>query len=295
MYKIVEKEDHLEIEGLDHFDPKHIFECGQAFRWEKTGSGSYIAVAYERVAEFNKVDDKLYVYNSTKEDFENIWHNYFNLDVDYGKLREEIRETKAYKLNDSLKEALEFGDGLRILNQDRFEMIISFIISANNQIPRIKNSVELLSKTYGQVIGNYKGKTYFAFPEPEDLAFQDPLEVKEITRVGFRNERIVEAAKRFMNNPKDFDDLDLENLKSKLIDLPGVGPKVMDCILLFGYGVEETFPIDVWVQRLMETLYLDKPIPKTQILANAKDLFGDYLGHAQQYLFYYARENNIGK
>ena len=174
-------------------------------------------------------------------------------------------------------------------------MIISFIISANNQIPRIKNSVELLSKTYGQVIGNYKGKTYFAFPEPEDLAFQDPLEVKEITRVGFRNERIVEAAKRFMNNPKDFDDLDLENLKSKLIDLPGVGPKVMDCILLFGYGVEETFPIDVWVQRLMETLYLDKPIPKTQILANAKDLFGDYLGHAQQYLFYYARENNIGK
>lgn len=295
MYKIIEKDDHLIIEGLRHFDPKHIFECGQAFRWEKTESGSYIVVAYGKVAEFNKLGDKLYVYNSSKEDFETIWHRYFNLDVDYDQLRKNISQTKAYRANDSLKEALEFGDGLRILNQDRFEMIISFIISANNQIPRIKNSVDLLSKTYGPIIGNYKGKTYFAFPQPEDLAYQDPLEVKEITRVGFRNERIVEAAKRFMKNPQAFEDSNLDLLKKNLLDLPGVGPKVMDCILLFGYGIEETFPIDVWVQRLMETLYLEKPIPKSQILTKARDLFGDYLGHCQQYLFYYARENNIGK
>lgn len=300
-YTITEIEDGIKVSGLDNFELAHIFENGQAFRWDKTDSGSYIVVAHKKVAEFIMDGKDLIVLNSSPEDFTNIWHPYFNLDVDYEEIKEKLRLTKAYSQNESLKEALEFAQGLRILNQDTFEMIISFIISANNRIPQIKKCIELLSKTYGDPIGTYKGKDYYAFPRPDQLAYQDPEQLKEITRVGFRNTRIIEAARAYLERPQDFSlsslsDLEsLEVLKTKLLALPGVGPKVLDCILLFGYGVEETFPVDVWVKRLMETLYLQAPVSNKKILEHARELFGDNLGHAQQYLFYYARENAIGK
>lgn len=294
-YTIKKIDSGIRVEGLDNFRLPHIFENGQAFRWDKTEEDSYIVVASGRVAEFAMDGDDLIAYNVDEEDFRTIWHHYFNLDQDYEEIKAELRKTKAYKLNDSLKEAFDFATGLRILNQDRFEMIISFIISANNRIPQIKKSIGLLSKTYGDYIGDYKGNAYYAFPKPEQLAYQDPEELKEITRVGFRNTRIIESARRYLEEPQAFDEDSLEILKNNLIDLPGVGPKVMDCILLFGYGVEETFPVDVWVKRLMETLYLEEPVSNKKILEHAKDLFGSYLGHAQQYLFYYARENAIGK
>ncbi|NLW52149.1 MAG: 8-oxoguanine DNA glycosylase [Tissierellia bacterium] len=294
-YLISDIENGIKVSGLRDFCPEHIFECGQAFRWERTEEGSYIAVAKDKVAEFLMKDGELYVFNATKEDFEEVWHDYFNLDTDYQEIKDNLKKTLAYSKNDSLKEAIEFGNGLRILNQDHFEMIISFIISANNQIPRIKKSVELLSQTYGDFIGVYKGKKYHRFPSPAQLAYQDPEEVKEITRVGFRHTRIVEAARSYLEENDKFENVSLEELKNNLIALPGVGPKVMDCILLFGYGIEDTFPVDVWVKRLMETLYLDQPIPNKKILEEAGILFGDYKGHAQQYLFYYARENAIGK
>lgn len=294
-YLIEEIENGIIVKGLKDFNPTHIFENGQAFRWEKTGSDSYIAVHKDKVSEFILRDEDLLVLNSSKSDFINIWHDYFNLDTDYGNIKDQLRNTKAYQQNDSLKKALDFGYGLRILNQDRFEMIISFIISANNRIPQIKKCIELLSMTYGQPIGTYKGKQYYRFPKPSELAYEDPERLKEITRVGFRNTRIISAAKKYYEEPEYFDNMDLDELKLNLLALPGIGPKVMDCILLFGYGVEDTFPVDVWVKRLMETLYLDGTYSNKKILEFAKELFGDYMGHAQQYLFYYARENAIGK
>lgn len=293
-YKIYEEKDRLRIEGLKDFNLRDIFECGQAFRWENTGH-SYIAITQGKVAEF-EMDDFLYVYNSTKEDFENIWAKYFDLDRDYSKIKDELSNTKAYAMNESLKKAIEFGKGIRILNQDRFEMIISFIISANNQIPRIKKSIELICQNYGKLIENYKDKNYYTFPEPEKLSKVDPMELKEICRVGFRNERIVQTSKIYFENPDNFsENLDEMILKENLLALPGVGPKVCDCILLFGYAKEKTFPVDVWVKRLMETLYLEDSISNNQIMKYADDLFGDLKGYAQQYLFYYARENAIGK
>lgn len=300
-YQIKNIDGGIRISGLDNFNLAHIFENGQAFRWEKTEENSYIVVANGKVAEFIMEGQDLLVFNSNNEDFENLWHHYFNLDTDYEEIRSKLRQTKAYKVNDSLDKAMKFATGLRILNQDTFEMIISFIISANNRIPQIKKCIRLLSENYGDFIGSYRGQDYFAFPKPEQLAYQDPDELKEITRVGFRNTRIIAAAKAYLERPEDFElksltDFDgLESLKEKLLELPGVGPKVLDCILLFGYGVEETFPVDVWVKRLMETLYLDEPVSNKKILEHARDLFGDNLGHAQQYLFYYARENAIGK
>lgn len=294
-YLIDKIENGIKISGLKNFNLSHIFENGQAFRWEKTEQGSYIVIYRNQVAEFLMQDESLYAFNIDESDFVGLWHNYFNLDADYDYIKEQLRQTKAYKINDSLKDALEFAYGLRILNQDKFEMIISFIISANNRIGQIKRCIDLLSKNYGDYIGDYKGKKYYAFPKPDQLAFQDPEKLKELTRVGFRNTRIVEASKRYLLNPEYFENDNLLSLKENLIDLPGVGPKVMDCILLFGYGIENTFPIDVWVKRLMEYLYIKKSVSNKKILESARELFGDYLGHAQQYLFYYARENSIGK
>lgn len=294
-YIIEEIENGIVVKGLRDFDPEHIFENGQAFRWEKTGDKSYIVVHGENVAEFILQGEDLKALNCSREDFINVWHNYFNLDTDYGVIKEGLKNTKAYSVNDSLKEAMEFGSGLRILNQDHFEMIISFIISANNRIPQIKKCIELLSQHYGQSIGFYKDKEYFRFPKPEELAYVDVQELKEITRVGFRNTRIVNAARQYYEHPENFENVDKETLSTNLLALEGVGPKVLDCILLFGYGEEDTFPVDVWVKRLMETLYLDGIYPNKKILEFAEDLFGDYMGHAQQYLFYYARENSIGK
>lgn len=287
----------IKVKGLKNFDLTHIFECGQAFRWEKTVDNSYIIVAYGRVIELIKdASDDLIIYNTNKEDFLNIWHNYFDLNRDYDSLKLELAKTAAYKLNTSLKEAIEFGYGIRILRQEEFEMIISFIISANNQIPRIKNSIRLLSETYGEFIQEYKGQRYYSFPTPEKLASADPLEIKEICRVGFRNERIVLTSRLYLENPENFSNqLDDQTLGDNLLALPGVGPKVRDCILLFGYARGNTFPVDVWVKRLMETLYIKKTIPNKQILIYSEDLFGEHKGIAQQYLFYYARENKIGK
>ncbi|MFL8952494.1 DNA-3-methyladenine glycosylase family protein [Helcococcus kunzii] len=296
-YMIEEFDGGIKVKGLKNFDLTHIFECGQAFRWEKTVDNSYIIVAYGRVIELIKdASDDLIIYNTNKEDFLNIWHNYFDLNRDYDSLKLELAKTAAYKLNTSLKEAIEFGYGIRILRQEEFEMIISFIISANNQIPRIKNSIRLLSETYGEFIQEYKGQRYYSFPTPEKLASADPLEIKEICRVGFRNERIVLTSRLYLENPENFSNqLDDQTLGDNLLALPGVGPKVRDCILLFGYARGNTFPVDVWVKRLMETLYIKKTIPNKQILIYSEDLFGEHKGIAQQYLFYYARENKIGK
>lgn len=294
-YQIIEHENVIEIQGLKNFNLTHIFENGQTFRWDKTADNAYIVVAFGLVCEFEMRDKSLFAYNTTVEDFINIWHPYFNLDTDYDQIKKELKKTKAYQLNDSLENALNYGYGLRILNQDRFETTIGFIISANNNLGRIKLCMDLLAKHYGDFIESYKGKDYYAFPSPSQLASLDPLEVRETCRVGFRDVRIVNAAKAFKENPTAYDLLELEELKLNLLALDGVGPKVLDCILLFGYGIEETFPIDVWVQRLMNTLYFEKPVPKSKVLGQAKELFGNNLGHAQQYLFYYARDHNIGK
>lgn len=296
MYTIEEISNGIKIKGLDNFNAKHIFECGQAFRWEKTENDSYIVVANRKVIEIYHDKKDIIILNTTKEDFEKIWHHYFDLDKNYDEIKNILSKTPAYKENESLKEAIDFGYGIRLLNQDEFEMIISFIISANNQIPRIKNSIKILSETYGDFIGEYKGKKYYSFPTPLQLANADSLEVKEIARVGFRNERIVNAAKDYLNNPEKYSrTLSDEILGENLLELDGVGPKVRDCILLFGYDREKTFPVDVWVKRLMEYLYIKESIPNKKILEYGIKLFGDLRGYAQQYLFYYARENKIGK
>ena len=190
------------------------------------------------------------------EDFKNIWYDYFDLARDYGEIKKELSKDPI------LEEAIKFGEGIRILNQEPFETTISFIISANNQIPRIKKSIELISKEYGNFIGTYKEKEYFSFPKAEILANADEKELEENCKVGYRAKYIINTSK--MINEKEIDiivqlyRIYTKEAKEILMKLPGVGPKVSDCVLLFAFNKNDAFPVDIWVKRVMEHFYLNK-------------------------------------
>lgn len=283
-------------EGLilreDSFKVDHIFECGQCFNFRKNEDGSYTAVFLGKIINLKECDGYTLIRNVSLEEFYEIFYDYFDLGTDYGAIKEELSKS------DILRKASDYGYGIRILNQELFETTISFIISANNQIPRIKKAVRILSERYGDYLGEYMGEDYYSFPSPEVLAEVDPLEIREHARVGFRDVRIVETAKAFVNGFLNFEkekNLTDAELHKKLNELPGIGPKVADCIMLFAYHRRETFPVDVWIKRVMETLFIGKEVPKKQVDDYAREIFGDLAGYAQQYLFYYGRENAIGK
>lgn len=273
------------------FEPSHIFECGQCFNFHKEEDGSYTAVFMEKIINVLKLDDTSFlIRNISLEDFNDIFYDYFDLGLDYEAIKEEIA------IDPVMEKATDYGYGIRILNQEVFETTISFIISANNQIPRIKKAVRIISERYGNFLGEYKGRKYYSFPTPEVLMKVKPEDLREYARVGFRDKRIVEASRMiYEGHLEEANDLDTEDLRKRLIELPGVGPKVADCILLFAYHRRETFPVDVWIKRVMETLFIKKEVPKKQVDDYARKYFGENAGYAQQYLFYYGREEKIGK
>lgn len=300
MRYITDKKRKLNIkespEGLilreDSFKVDHIFECGQCFNFRKNDDGSFTAVFLGKIINLLECDGYTLVRNVSFDDFYDIFYDYFDLGTDYGAIKQALSESEI------LKEASDYGYGIRILNQELFETTISFIISANNQIPRIKKAVRIISERYGTYLGEYMGEKYYSFPSPEVLANVDPLELREYARVGFRDVRIVETAKAFVDGFLNFEDektLTDKDLHNKLNNLPGIGPKVADCIMLFAYHRRQTFPVDVWIKRVMETLFIGKEVPKKQVDNYAREIFGDLAGYAQQYLFYYGRENAIGK
>ena len=278
--------------NIKDFEPKHIFECGQAFRWRREDDDSYTAIHSGKIINVKNDNENIIFSNTNEEDFQNIWYNYFDLQTDYGKIKAELSKDKV------LEEAIKFGEGIRILNQDPYETTISFIISANNQIPRIKKSIELISENYGEFIGEYKGKKYYSFPEPEVLANTDEKELEEKCKVGYRSKYIVNTSKMIYNKEVNLDELysiKTKDAKEILMKLPGVGPKVSDCILLFSLNKNDAFPVDVWVKRVMEHFYLKEDTKLKDISKYADEKFGDLGGFAQQYLFYYAREQGIGR
>ncbi|WP_300409805.1 DNA glycosylase [Lagierella sp.] len=275
-----------------NFNPKHIFECGQAFRWEKNDDGSYTNVAFNRVINVKQEEDNIILDNVSEEDFNNIWIDYFDLNRDYDLIKSSLAN------NETMIKALNFGYGIRILNQEAFETIISFIISANNQISRIKKSIDIICKEYGDEIGDYRGKTYYSFPTSKKLSSAKIDDLRQICRVGFRDKRIVDTSRLIESKEFNIEESTVYNSKKlfdELIKLPGIGPKVASCIMLFSYGKTETFPVDVWIKRVMETLYIGEETTKKNIGVVADKIFGEYAGFAQQYLFYYGRENKIGK
>ncbi|NLY21416.1 MAG: 8-oxoguanine DNA glycosylase [Tissierellia bacterium] len=291
-YKIDEIENGVIVRDVKHFNPVQVAESGQVFRWNALEDDSVNIVSHGKLINIKREKEDIVIRGTNKSEFENIWYDYFDLGRDYV----EIRNILSGDIE--LDKAMEYGEGLRMVNQDPFETTITFIISANNQIPRIKKSVELIAKTYGEAIGEYDGETVYSFPSPEVLSKADVAEIREITRVGFRDQRIVDTSKMIANGEMILDELynlNREEARNELIKFPGVGEKVADCILLFAYKFADSFPVDVWVQRIMETLYLEEPIPKKHIGDFGRKQFGELAGIAQQFLFYYGRENKIGK
>ncbi len=291
-YNIIEKNNQIIIKDIKDFHPKHIFECGQAFRWHVEEDGSYTAIHKGKIINVKKDGEDIIFSNTNMNDFEKVWYDYFDLGRDYGRIKEELSKDPI------LKEAIKFGEGIRILNQDPFETTISFIISANNQIPRIKKSIELITENYGESIGFYRDREYFSFPSPEILAQADEKELEDKCRVGYRAKYIVNASNMINNKEVNLDNLPQltsEEAKKELMKLPGVGPKVSNCILLFSLNKNEAFPVDVWVKRVMEELYFKEEASIKRISDYAEENFGSLGGFAQQYLFYYARELGIGR
>ncbi|GAA0180708.1 DNA glycosylase [Clostridium sediminicola] len=276
------------IKEVRNFDLKHIFECGQCFRWERTSNDSYIGIVHNKVIEVEKIGNDVIIYNTNEEEFEKVWVEYFDLYRDYDSIKEILRE------DDTLQKAVLFGNGIRILKQDPFEIIISFIISSNNRIPMIKRAINKISQKWGTPL-IYKDKVYYSFPSIEDLKDKTTEDFRECG-VGFRAKYINDTVKKIYSGEVDINyicNLEDELCHKELQKMQGIGPKVGDCIMLFSMGKYSAFPVDVWVKRAMQFFYLAPDVSLKKIREFSVDKFGMLAGFAQQYLFYYARENNI--
>ena len=285
------QEQKLVLKNLDSFDLENIFECGQCFRWNKLEKNTYIGVIKSGILKVTKNGDSVTFEGMLDGDINSIVYNYFDLETDYSLIKQRLS-----KIDKNMKKATEYGQGIRILRQDLWEMIISYIISANNNIPRIKGIIERISNKCGDQI-EWLGTKYHLFPTPEQLSH---LSVEDLRNLGtgFRDKRIHHTTQMVLNGQIDLNNLyrikDIDTLREELLKLDGVGEKVADCIMLFSLHRFDSFPIDVWVRRVMNTLYIkekdETKVSKKQIKEKAEELFGKDKGIAQQYLFYLARE-----
>ena len=280
------------LENVKSFEPKHIFECGQCFRWDEEPDGSYTGIVKDNVINVKKVDNTVYFTSLGADNLKNLVDDYFDLGRDYEKIKETLSEIDEY-----LENSIRYGNGIRILNQDLWETIISFIISANNNIPRIKGIINRISQKYGNKI-EWNGKEYYTFPTVENLAKATVEDLRNLG-LGFRDVRVYETTHKILNKEVDLEKLhqetDTQKVRDTLLTLSGVGPKVADCILLFSTLKRfDVFPIDVWVRRVMNELYIknedETKVNKREIEKLAKEKYGDLEGLAQQYLFYWKRD-----
>lgn len=286
----MQKQEYI-LENQESFNLKHIFECGQCFRWNLSEDGSYTGVIKNGVINV-KQDEKRIIFKGVCEgELKTVVEDYFDLNNNYDEIKMQLS-----KIDDYMKISTEFGEGIRILHQDFWECIISFIISANNNIPRIKKIIEKISKEYGNKV-EFEGKTYYLFPTPEQLSKASVEDLRNLG-LGFRDKRVYNTTQ--MISEKNFDLekvkklVDLEEIEEKLLKLDGVGPKVADCIMLFSLKRFDVFPIDVWVRRVMNELYIhnsnEEKVNKKMLKKLAEEKFQGIQGLAQQYLFYWKRE-----
>lgn len=276
------------IDNIKSFNSVHIFECGQCFRWNKQEDESYIGIVRNNVIKVEQKENKIIFTGNCEENIKELCEDYFALNEDYEKIKKDLS-----KIDDNLKTSIKFGEGIRILHQDLWETLISFIISANNNIPRIKGIIERISKKYGRKI-IFEGKEYYTFPTPEELSKASVEDLRNLG-LGFRDVRVYETTKKVYTKEINLEELkneeNIEKIEEILLSLPGVGPKVADCIMLFALKKYQVFPIDVWVRRVMSELYFENEEQKPQKIKEfVKNYYGKQAGLAQQYLFYWRRE-----
>ena len=268
--------DKVKISGVTDFNLERIFECGQCFRWNADSNGVYTGVAMGKAASIYAQDNCVYI-SGTVEDFENIWRDYFDLDRDYETIR------KSVCIDEYMTKASQFGAGIRILRQDKWEALCSFIISQCNNIPRIKKIVETLCENFGQPV-DFQGKIYYTFPSAQTIA-QLTVDDLGVLRSGYRAPYIINAAKAVASGELDLEAIasgDPKDAIKTLKTLNGVGDKVANCVVLFGLQMLDAFPIDVWIKKVITEQYGKNFDPA---------VFSPYAGIAQQYMFYYARSN----
>lgn len=280
------------LKNVQSFEPKHIFDCGQCFRWNEQKDGSYTGIFGNNVLNVKKIKNDIVFTGVCDGNIKDICSEYFDLNRDYEKIKKELSNVDVY-----LKNSIEYGEGIRLLNQDLWETIISFIISANNNIPRIKGIINRISEKYGKKI-EWNGDVYYTFPTVEELSKASVQDFRNLG-LGFRDVRVYDTTQKILYHEVDLEKLheekDTQKVRDELLKLSGVGPKVADCILLFSTLKRfDVFPIDVWVRRVMNDLYIkqedETKVSKKEIEKIAKQKYGNLEGIAQQYLFYWKRE-----
>ncbi len=288
MKEITDNND-LILENAEDFVLEHIFECGQCFRWDRIADDTYCGVAGGHALKIRQEGKDIRLFDTAPELFTSFWRDYFDLNTDYGDIKRELSQDSV------LAEAIPDGYGIRILRQELWETIVSFIISASNNIPRIRSIIAALCKLFGDKL-QYMGEDFYSFPSAQRLVALEPEELAPI-RAGFRSKYIIAAARAVSSGDISLDrikSLDTADAKTELLRFSGVGSKVADCTLLFALHKTDAFPVDVWVKRIMEYCYFHEDTPKAHIEAFGREKFGSYAGYAQQYLFYWARKNHIG-
>jgi N-glycosylase/DNA lyase len=291
--RILEDKNNTIIKGITDFDLKQTMECGQCFRFYKQEELEYVIVAYKHLLHIKQEKDSLIFYNCDRETVERIWIPYFDLQRDYRKIKEYLLQKDSV-----LESAICEKSGVRILNQEFHEMLISFIISQNKQIPHIKQLVKRISEQYGNYIGTVNGEDYYSFPDAEVLGTISEDAFRNM-KVGFRAPYLYDASQKLSSG--EISEAALQGLsemetRKQLLTIKGVGEKVANCVMLFSLGFRSAFPIDVWIKRIMETLYFDGvETSKDKIQEFASERYGEYGGYAQQYLFCFGRDNKVGK
>jgi len=275
--KYTKNDNEIIIHDTADFNVVQTLNCGQIFRYVIDGE-SAVVYSQNKCAKLKTVDDKIII-NSLNIDY---FEYFFDLSKDYAEIKNKLRE------DCFLREAVDFGYGIRILNNDLYEMIVSFIISANNNIGRIKKSIEYLCTHFGQDMGEY-----YAFPTLEELKMAT-IEDYAKAGLGYRDSQMFETIQRLTNE-------DITRLKSCsnseryefLISLKGVGEKVANCILLFGLGVKNVFPVDTWINKVYNRLTNTNTTNRSLITKELTNRYGELSGFAQQYFFYYFRDNKL--
>ena len=265
------------IEDLSDFKIEHILDCGQVFRYRNDGD-CYTLFAKNKNCLLRKDNSRVIIETNEPEYFV----DYFDLKRDYAAIKSDLRRYQG------MSQAVEYGAGIRILNQDPYEMIISFIISANNNIPRIKKIIERLCRELGE-----ERDGYYAFPTPEAMAGASKDLFASIG-AGYRADYLYHTSKALLDF--DFEAVmraDTVDARKKLMTLKGVGKKVADCILLFAFGKTDLFPMDTWSKKIYLSLGFPRDDDISRMEKRLVDRFGSLSGFAQQYLYYYYRENKL--
>ncbi len=260
------------LKNVISFDLEQTLDCGQCFRWNKISADTYSGVAYGKYLKISQNGDTVTFHNCCKADFENIWFSYFDLGTDYECIKENLAQ-----IHPILNEAQKYAPGIRILKQEPWEALCSFIISQNNNIPRIKGIIKRLCEAYG----NEAAEGEYSFPSAEALSKYTVEDFAHL-RSGFRAKYIADACQKVSCGEVDLakiEKMSVTEARTELIKIKGVGQKVADCTMLYGMGKKECFPLDVWMKRAMKILFPEL----------TPESFGENAGIAQQYIFHYSR------